>query len=324
MLEPYKANSSTPSYQVGGSLPLNATSYVKRQADELLYQAVIRGDFCYVLNSRQMGKSSLQVQTLNRLRQEGTRCIAIDLTTIGSQHITPEQWYASILSDLAEGFHLNLDFITWWEKVTQVSLPKRMEMFLDQVLLTQIQQPIVIFIDEIDSLLNLSFPCDDFFFAFLRACYNRRSDSAEYNRLTFVLLGVAAPSDFIIDRQRTPFNIGCSIDLSGFKNNNVEPLLSGLENWVENPAETLQEILAWTGGQPFLTQKLCQLVVNHVQSVASVVQNTLTPSSEFQDTASQKYSLSKYRTSGNSPSNIYSKCCVISKRQHSGALGVSR
>ncbi len=252
-------------YQVGGSLPLNAISYVKRQADEDLYQTVSQGEFCCVLNSRQMGKSSLQVHTMARLQQDGVRCIVVDLTTLGNQHITPEQWYASILHDLAEGFHLDLDFINWWETVSQFSLPKRMDLFFEQVLLTQIQQPIVIFIDEIDSTLRLSFPCDDFF-VLLRACYNRRTSNADYHRLTFVLLGVATPSDFILDKQRTPFNIGQSIDLSGFERNNIAPLLRGFDNCVANPTKTLHQILDWTGGQPFLTQKLCQLVVEHAHS----------------------------------------------------------
>lgn len=58
-------------YQAGGSLTNNAPSYVCRQADETLYNALGAGEFCYVLNSRQMGKSSLLVRVIHRLRQEG-------------------------------------------------------------------------------------------------------------------------------------------------------------------------------------------------------------------------------------------------------------
>ncbi|WP_353736723.1 AAA-like domain-containing protein [Moorena sp. SIO2C4] len=132
--------------------------------------------------------------------------------------------------------------------------------FIKEVLFEYIAQPIVIFIDEIDSVLQLSFKDD--FFALIRACYNKRAENSAYNRLSFVLLGVATPGDLIGDKDRTPFNIGRAVELHGFQRDEVEPLVRGLAGQVSNPQAVIQEILDWTGGQPFLTQKLCQLVVS--------------------------------------------------------------
>ena len=78
-------------YKIGGSLNTDALTYVKRKADEEIYQALKNGEFCYVLNSRQMGKSSLLVRTLHRLQAEGFQCSTIDMTRIGSENITPLQ-----------------------------------------------------------------------------------------------------------------------------------------------------------------------------------------------------------------------------------------
>src|SRR5947209_5171185 len=70
-------------YVVGGNLHPNDPSYVERPADRDLYEALRRGEFCYVLTARQMGKSSLMVRTATRLRAEGVAVAIVDLTGIG-------------------------------------------------------------------------------------------------------------------------------------------------------------------------------------------------------------------------------------------------
>ncbi|NEO83637.1 MAG: hypothetical protein F6J87_05160 [Spirulina sp. SIO3F2] len=250
-------------YQVGGSLTTQSPSYITRQADADLYHALQQGEFCYVFNARQMGKSSLLVRTKHRLEAEGYRCTVIDITNIGSENITPEQWYKGLISDLWRGFKLfrAVKLNAWKTEEAEFSLLQQLSHFIEVVLREFPKQKLVIFIDEIDSILGLPFTVDDFF-ALIRYCYNQRSLNPDYERLTFALFGVATPSDLIRDLRRTPFNIGKPINLSGFTFAEARSLTTGLTLQQGNPDAILQAILFWTNGQPFLTQKLCQLVLD--------------------------------------------------------------
>ncbi|HIK30764.1 MAG TPA: GUN4 domain-containing protein [Oscillatoriales cyanobacterium M59_W2019_021] len=270
-------------YQVGGSLTLESPTYVWRQADEDLYRGLKAGEYCYVLNSRQMGKSSLRVRTMQRLQAEGVACAAIDLTRIGSQQVSLEQWYAGIVRNLWSSFNLTkkVNLRSWWREQDYLSSVQRLSEFIEDVILEEVSQNIVIFIDEIDSVLSLGFNVDDFF-KLIRFCFNERASNRTYSRLSFALLGVASPADLVAllgtnsaenstptRNLGTPFNIGVPIELTGFHWRNMRPLCWGIERQARQPEVLLSEVYKWTRGQPFLTQKICKIVQTYEQQIAA-------------------------------------------------------
>ena len=128
------------------------------------------------------------------------------------------------------------------------------------MVLAEVEEPIVIFVDEIDTTLSLDFTDD--FYAAIRYLYVARSTDAVFRRLSFVLIGVATPADLIRDPKRTPFNIGQRVDLTDFTEAEALPLAAGLGLPDELAQRALHWIWVWTGGHPYLTQRLCRALVD--------------------------------------------------------------
>jgi hypothetical protein len=245
-------------FVVGGTLRRDALSYIERAADEKLYQALTAGDFCYVLTARQMGKSSLMVRTAARLRMDGLRVAVLDLTSLG-QNLTAEQWYNGVLERIGQQLSFEDELEKSWQRSAHLGPMRRFMRAFSDVILPSTDRKIVVFVDEIDAVRSLPFSTDEFF-AGIRECYNRRSSDPAMERLTFCLLGVATPSDLVRDTRTTPFNIGRRIELTDFEKQEATPLAQGLGVADGHELTVLDRVIYWTGGHPYLTQRLCQKV----------------------------------------------------------------
>lgn len=243
-------------FVAGGTLWREAPSYIVRPADDELFRQTLAGEYCDVLAARQMGKSSLMVRTANRLQENGAQTAILDISTLGGGISTPESWFFGFLDELAVQLGLDIDVDDWWEVHSHHNPVQRFNNFLRDVVLAEIRTPIAIFVDEIDSALGMAFTDD--FFAAIRAAYNARASEADFQRLTFILLGVARPADLIRDPVRTPYNIGTHIHLSDFTLSELQPFQNVLEAVYPGQGRQIIEwVLEWTSGQPYLTQKLC-------------------------------------------------------------------
>lgn len=263
----------------GGTLGQDTPSYVERQADTDLYEGLRQGEFCYVLTARQMGKSSLMVRTASRLREGGFSVVTLDLTMVG-QNLTLEQWYYGLLNLTGRQLNLRQELRAFWVAYPELGPLQRFMQALEQVVLASLDREaepeeqerpgargLVVFVDEIDSVLSLPFSTDELFAA-IRQCYNRRAEEPELQRLTFCLLGVTSPSQLIRDVRTTPFNVGRRIELHDFREPEARPLAVGLQLGAAGgplrpspvALRLLQRVLHWTNGHPYLTQRLCQAV----------------------------------------------------------------
>jgi len=270
-------------FTVGGTVQASGGTYIERTVDKDLLDYCLAGEFAFVLTARQMGKSSLMVRTAESLRAQGVRSVIIDLSQIGVQ-ISEDAWYLGFLTVIEDALDLDTDVFDWWDDKQHLGYGQRMTQFFQDVVLKEVEGNIVIFVDEIDSTLSLPFTDD--FFTTIRGVYNSRSSNPELKRLTFVLIGVATPSDLVSDPSRTPFNIGRQVEVSYFTKEEAAPLARGFGFDEAVSSRLLDWVMDWTNGHPYLTQRLSSIVAHEdVSSITSQDVDRLVRDTFFDDHA---------------------------------------
>ena len=246
-------------FHAEATLPADLPCYVERRADAELLKALNAGKFTVILSSRKVGKSSLMERAFASLRREGAFVVKKELAEADAG-ITVESWYAGLVEEIVNdarrrnSFQVDPAWRDWWADRSNIPAGQRFTDFLREFLLEKSTQPWIIALDEIDTTIPL--PFSDDFFAAIRRCHNARAGDPLFQRLTFLLAGVASPAQLIKDNRRTPFNIGHALSVTDFTAEEAKVLLEGLGQPTQADHPALQRILYWTNGHPYLTQRI--------------------------------------------------------------------
>ncbi len=248
--------------RAGGALDFKRHVYVVRSdVENRVFDLLLRSEYTNVVSARQVGKTSLMNRIGDRLEKNGCRVAKIDLASELGRPEGVAEWYRGLLRKLVRDWEVQLEggLSAWWRK--QDGTPnQRLIAFFEQLVGGNDERWIAI-IDEIDSTLELDYT-DDFFFA-IRGLYNDRAGHPDFERVTFALVGVAAPDELIKSKRATPFNVGENVSLRDFDSakDDLSPIRDALAREVPDADSMLNAILRWTSGQPYLTQRLAGYVV---------------------------------------------------------------
>lgn len=227
--------------------------YVEREADRQLSSIISNmGRPGFVLVARQMGKTNLLLNAKHNLEATGDSFVYIDASNsfpdvrsffrnIIDVFIDTNEGIDSIVSVADRINHL---------RASQSKLPhKEHELELREVL-RAIQNKLIICVDEIDALKKCDY--SDQVFAFIRSIYfSGRSNFKEFERVTYILSGVAEPAEIIKNKDISPFNIGEKIYLDDFSMLETRTLLE--KSQIEIGEDALKHLHSLTNGHPRIT-----------------------------------------------------------------------
>lgn len=256
-------NSRPFELQVGGTLDPSKHLYIERRdVENEVYQLLVQGEYCNILCPRQVGKSSLMINTALRLQAEGTRVVVMDVAGELGRPSDLMVWYKGFLEKLINILKISVDINNWWEKNKQGTANQRLLQFFRDYVCADNLASCVIFLDEIDTTLTLDYT-DDLFTA-IRTMFNERPIEPSYKKITFCLIGVASHNELIKNTRTTAYNVGRTIELRDFDMviDNLNPLIEIVADDPKIGKVMVSKVLSWTDGHPYLTLKLCQEIID--------------------------------------------------------------
>lgn len=255
-----KTESGSEFFSVGAPLNPLKPSYIRRPADELLFEALLAGRYAHVFAPDHSGKSSLLTATAARLETNGAAVAVLDLAQLGHRDGGSEagRFYYSVAYRILRQLRIRFDLQTWWQDKAMFSNRQRLHEFYSDVVLRQTSQPIVILMDEAQCVETL--PFTDQLLTSVRSAYDARTTDPEFTRLTFALCGEGDPSTLVAAAELSPFPVTQSVPLRNFTREELAVYRTELNLSADEASLALDRIYDWTGGQPYLTQKLCRAV----------------------------------------------------------------
>jgi WD40 repeat protein len=247
-------------FNVGAPLHAVRPGYIRRPADDLLFDTLVAGHYAHIIAPDRTGKTSLIASTSARLQNNGYKVAILDLEQISERDGGSDagRWYYSIAYRLSRQLRLKTDLQTWWQDHSILSNRQRLVEFYVQVVLQNIPEKIVVFVDEIQCAGGMPFA--EHLLASIRAAHNARTTEPAFNRLSFVLVGECDPYSLVDDPHLSPFSVSTEIRLNDFTRQDLEVFCAELNLGSADAARALDRIYYWTNGQPYLSQKLARAV----------------------------------------------------------------
>jgi transcriptional regulator with XRE-family HTH domain len=262
---------------------VEVSSYVERPPIESrCYETILQpGSLLRIKAPKRMGKTWLIDKILHQAKKHNYRTVRLSLLLADG----------AILKSLDE-------FLRWFCVVVcrQLKLPNQLaeyweeglgsnykcKMYFEEYVLTKIDCPLVLALDEVDRIFPYPHIAKDFF-GLLRNWHEEAKTYSIWKKLRLV---VAHSTEVYIplNINCSPFNVGVPIELPEFTPEQVQDLAQRQElDWDAVGAQGLAPLLAMVGGHPYLVQRALYYLTRQEITFEQLLQTAYTESGIYSD-----------------------------------------
>lgn len=265
----------------GGSVKRDSRFYIIREADDEVFTELQKPRAVVTVRSpRQTGKTSLIMGMYVALRQaeEPLRTAFIDFQALEEKSLQSRN---AIWCAIAAQITKQLQVEGWkaadWN--SDESYIHNISTFLDRFVFANDETPLLICLDEVDRLF--SSPIGSKFFSSVRAFFNSGALDPSWGKVRWLLGSSSEPSFFIEDLTQSPFNIGLRVELQAFSLSEIETFAG--RHGLSLDKGTLQEVMEFVGGRPYLVHLIFYHMVRNPNARANLFDTTVTSRKIFRD-----------------------------------------
>jgi hypothetical protein len=229
---------------------------------------------------RQSGKTSLLMRGIHHARQNRAKVVLVDFQRIGSDCLSsPDTFLREMAETICHQLRLHdIDLENTWPGT--MSPQQKLTYFLEDHILPNLETPLILAMDEADSLLRTSFYKD--FFGLVRSwCSQQAFNPDQWEKLNIIMVISTEPYLLINDINQSPFNIGSTLELEDFTPKQVR----GLNHRHGSPVaeQDLPLFMELFGGQPYLTRKALYVLVKENVTWTDLTKNASSDQGPFRD-----------------------------------------
>lgn len=262
-----------------GTMRPDSRFYIIRDADEKAINYIQdQGGITVIKAPRQTGKSSLLLRALN---QGDKKFIFLDFQLLDKATLSnPDIFYRRFCSWIGARLRLPDRVEEFWQKHESHSYPLRCQFYMEDYVLRELDEPLVIAMDEVETIFGTDFRSD--FFGMLRSWYNYRAvDPMLWRQIDFALVTSTEPYLFIENQEQSPFNVAEEIELSDFTFEQV----CELNQMHGSPLNISQEkkLMNLLNGHPYLVRRALYLIASEQISASNLFQEAISEHGPFRD-----------------------------------------